>query len=285
MARPDPWGSTDMAAVQQARGADTGAMATDRTVDPAEIERFSRLAEEWWDPDGKFRPLHRFNPVRLAYIRDRICERYGRDPAADQPLKGLSLIDIGAGGGLVAEPLARLGAKVTAIDASQRNIGVASTHAAAQDLAIDYRCAAAGDLVAAGETFDVVLSLEVVEHVADRAAFLGDCGRLMRPAGAMPAGAMPGGMMPGGMMIVATLNRTAKSFLLGVVGAEYVLRWLPIGTHDWRKFVRPSELAADLRATGLRIADLTGVTYSPLSDRFSLSRDIDVNYLALAVRA
>ncbi len=242
----------------------------DRTIDPDEVEQFSRLAEEWWDPDGKFRPLHRFNPVRLGYIRDKICARFDRDPASDRPLKGLRLVDIGTGGGLVAEPLARLGASVTGVDASERNIGIARSHAEGQGLAIDYRCAAAADLVAAGEAFDVVLSLEVLEHVADRGAFIGDCARLMKPDG---------------MMIVATLNRTPKSFLLGKVAAEYVLRWLPAGTHDWRKFVRPSELAADLRRAGLRIADLKGVVYSPLSDRFSLSADIDVNYLALAERA
>lgn len=247
----------------------------DRTIDPAEVERFSRLAEEWWDPDGKFRPLHRFNPVRLGYIRDKICARFDRDPhfghghGADRPLKGLRLVDIGTGGGLVAEPLARLGASVTAIDASERNIGIARLHAEGQGLAIDYRCAAAADLVAAGEAFDVVLSLEVVEHVADRGAFIQDCASLMKPDG---------------MMIVATLNRTAKSFLLGKVAAEYVLHWLPAGTHDWRKFVRPSELAADLRRAGLRIADLKGVVYSPFSDRFSLSSDIDVNYMAMVER-
>lgn len=244
--------------------------ARDRTIDPDEVAQFARLAEEWWDPDGKFRPLHRFNPVRLAYIRDTICARFDRDPTAERPLRGLSLVDIGTGGGLVAEPLARLGASVTAIDASARNIGIARTHAEGQGLAIDYRCAAAADLVAEAAAFDVVLSLEVVEHVADRGAFLADCAHLLKPQG---------------MMIVATLNRTPKSFLLGKVAAEYVLRWLPAGTHDWRKFVRPSELAADLRRSGLRIADLKGVVYSPFSDRFSLSGDIDVNYMALAERA
>jgi 2-polyprenyl-6-hydroxyphenyl methylase/3-demethylubiquinone-9 3-methyltransferase len=246
------------------------AEALDRTIDPEEVEQFSRLAEEWWDPDGKFRPLHRFNPVRLGYIRDKICARFDRDPTADRPLQGLRLVDIGTGGGLVAEPLARLGAAVTGIDASARNIGIARLHAEGQGLAIDYRPAAAANLVAAGEVFDVVLSLEVLEHVADRGAFIQDCASLMKPDG---------------MMIVATLNRTPKSFLFGKVAAEYVLRWLPAGTHDWRKFVRPSELAADLRRSGLRIADLKGVVYSPLSDRFSLSADIDVNYLALAERA
>lgn len=242
----------------------------DRTIDPQEVEQFSRLAEEWWDPDGKFRPLHRLNPVRLAYIRDRICRRFDRDPEAERPLEGLRIVDIGTGGGLVAEPLARLGAAVTGIDASARNIGIARLHAEGQGLSIDYRCAAAGELAASGARFDVVLSLEVLEHVADRGAFVEDCARLMKPEG---------------LLLLATLNRTAKSFLLGKVAAEYVLRWLPAGTHDWRKFVRPSELAADLRRAGLRIADLKGLVYSPLTDRFSLSGDIDVNYMALAERA
>ncbi len=246
------------------------AQSIDRTIDPAEVAQFSRLAEAWWDPEGEFRPLHKLNPVRLAYIRDRICAALERDAAADRPLKGLRLVDIGTGGGLVAEPLARLGAAVTAIDASDRNIAIARAHAEGQGIAIDYRAAAAADLVAAGETFDVVLSLEVLEHVADRAAFVEDCARLMTPDG---------------LLLLATLNRTPKSFLLGKVAAEYVLRWLPAGTHDWRKFVRPSELAADLRRAGLKVADLKGIVYSPLTDRFSLSQDIDVNYMALARRA
>lgn len=244
--------------------------APDPTVDPAEVERFARIAAEWWDPDGKFRPLHRFNPVRLAFIRDSICGHVGRDPTADRPLAGLRLVDIGCGGGLVAEPMARLGATVTAIDASERNVAVARLHADGQGLPIDYRAALAGDLAAAGERFDVVLSLEVVEHVADRGAFIQHCASLLAP---------------GGLLVVATLNRTAKSFLLGKVAAEYVLRWLPPGTHDWTKFVRPSELAADLRRAGLKIAALRGVTYSPFADRFSLGDDIDVNYMALAVEA
>ncbi len=242
----------------------------DRTIDSAEVERFARMAAEWWDADGKFRPLHRLNPVRVGYIRDQLCARFGRDAHADRPLRGLRVVDVGCGGGLIAEPLARLGASVTGIDASERNIEVARNHAAGQGLAIDYRFAAAADLVAARERFDAVLSLEVVEHVADRRGFLGDCCALVAP---------------GGALFLATLNRTAKSYLLGIVAAEYVLRWLPAGTHDWNRFVRPSELAADLREAGFRLADLRGITYNLLSDRFALSQDVDVNYLALAVRA
>ena len=241
----------------------------DPSVDPQEVARFAALAEEWWDPAGKFAPLHRFNPVRLAFIRDRLAARVGRDPLGDKPLKGLRIVDVGCGGGLIAEPLARMGAAVTAIDAGQKNIAAAGAHAKAQGLAIDYRFAAAADLAKARERFDAVLSLEVLEHVADRAAFIKDCAALVKP---------------GGILILATLNRTAKSLLLGVVAAEYVLRWLPRGTHDWNKFVRPSELAADLRAADMTLTELMGVGYNPLSDKFSLQPDIDVNYMALAER-
>ena len=241
----------------------------DRSVDPAEVERFADMAGEWWDPSGKFAPLHRFNPVRLEFIRDRLAARAKRDPLGDQPLKGLRVLDVGSGGGLIAEPLARLGARVTGIDAGEKNVAVASAHAKGQGLAIDYRFASTADLVAARESFDAVLSLEVVEHVADRAAFVADCARLVEPDG---------------LLILATLNRTAKSFLFGIVAAEYVLRWLPRGTHDWNRFVRPSELAGDLRRAGMKLTELMGVGYNPISDRFSLTKDVDVNYLAVAER-
>ncbi len=240
-----------------------------RTVDPAEIGRFAAMASEWWAPHGKFRPLHKLNPVRLAYIRDQLCGHFGRDARRPRPFAGLRLLDVGCGGGLLAEPLTRLGAAVTGIDASATNIGIARTHAAESDLSIDYRHAAAETLVAAGETFDAVLALEVVEHVADLDAFVGGCAALVRP---------------GGAAILATLNRTPQSFLLAIVGAEYVLRWLPVGTHDWRKFVRPSELGAALRRHGAEIRDLTGVAYNPIGDAWRLARDLAVNYMAFAVK-
>ena len=240
------------------------------SVDPAEVDRFSAMAAEWWDGTGKFRPLHRLNPVRLAYIRDRVAARFGRDPLKLRPLSGLRLLDIGCGGGLISEPMARLGAAVTGIDASATNIGVARTHAVESDLSIDYRVAAAEDLAAAGERFDVVLCLEIVEHVADLDGFLAAAAALVRP---------------GGVLIAATLNRTPQSFLFAILGAEYVLRWLPRGTHRWEKFVRPSELAARARRSGLTVADVSGVSYSPLTDSWRLSRDLSVNYLWLATRA
>jgi len=240
------------------------------TVDAAEIARFAALADAWWDPEGEFRPLHRLNPVRLAYIRRRLIEHFGLDAKAARPLEGLRLLDVGCGGGLLSEPMARLGAKVTGIDAAERNVGVAATHARESGLAIDYRHAAVEDLAAAGERFDVVLALEVVEHVADPDLFLAGCGKVLAP---------------GGALVLATLNRTAKAFALAVVGAEYVLRWLPRGTHDWRKFLRPSELAAGLRRAGLEIEDLSGVAYNPLNDKWTLARDLDVNYMAFAVKA
>jgi 2-polyprenyl-6-hydroxyphenyl methylase/3-demethylubiquinone-9 3-methyltransferase len=243
---------------------------TAASIDPAEIARFSAMAAEWWNPVGKFRPLHKFNPVRLGFIRDCIAGHFGRDSAAPAPLSGLRLLDIGCGGGLVAEPVARLGASVVGVDASEQNIGVASTHARDAGVAVDYRCTSAEALAAAGEQFDVVLTLEVVEHVADLEGFLAACGQMVKP---------------GGLLIAATLNRTIKSYALGIVAAEYILRWLPRGTHDWKKFVRPHELAAGLRHAGLTVRDIAGVSYDPLADRWSLSRDTDVNYMMVAMKA
>ncbi len=237
------------------------------TVDPAEVARFQAMAAEWWDPAGKFRPLHKFNPVRLGFIRDRIVARLGRDPKAHRPLEGLRLLDIGCGGGLLSEPMCRLGATVIGADAGEKNIATAAVHAAGQGLAIDYRCTTAEALAAAGERFDAILNMEVIEHVADRDAFLGACSEMMKP---------------GGIMFLATLNRTLKAFGLAVIGAEYVLRWLPRGTHDWSKFVTPDELKRGLTGAGLDVAELTGVSYNPLLDNWSLSSDIAVNYMVLA---
>lgn len=240
------------------------------SIDPEDVGRFSALAAAWWDPDGAFRPLHRLNPVRLAYIRDKVIAHFGRAPGRQRPLAGLRLLDIGCGGGLIAEPMARLGAEVVGLDASDRNIAVARAHAAEAELAIDYRTAAAENLAAAPERFDVVLCLEIVEHVADLDGFLAAAAALVRP---------------GGVLIAATLNRTPQSYLFAIVGAEYVLRWLPRGTHRWQKFVRPSELAARLRRGGLTVHDMSGVTYSPIMDSWRISDDLTVNYMCLAGRA
>ncbi|MEM9682451.1 MAG: bifunctional 2-polyprenyl-6-hydroxyphenol methylase/3-demethylubiquinol 3-O-methyltransferase UbiG [Pseudomonadota bacterium] len=244
--------------------------ALDRSVDATEIAKFAAMAEEWWDPDGKFRPLHRFNPIRIEFIRDRVAAHFGKDVRSGRPLAGLKILDVGCGGGLLCEPMARLGADVTGIDATERNVEIAKSHAATMELDIDYRFCTASDLAVDGAVYDVVLNMEVIEHVADPAAFVEDCSRLVRP---------------GGMMILATLNRTAKSYLLAIVGAEYVLRWLPRGTHDWRRFVRPSELAAWIRAGGLTVSEMTGVSFNPLKDAWRLApRDLDVNYMIVADR-
>jgi len=239
------------------------------TASEDEIARFSAIAEAWWDPDGDFRPLHRLNPVRIAFIRDHLVRHFDRDPMDDRPLGGLSVLDIGCGGGLVAEPLTRLGARVTGIDASARSIRVASLHAATVGLDIRYRCAAPEDLLEEAVQFDVVVNMEVIEHVADVDAFVAASGALLRP---------------GGAMVLATLNRTLKSLAMAKVGAEYVLRWLPAGTHDWRRFLRPSELARHLRRHGLETTDVSGMTFNPLMGDWSLTRDLDVNYLVYAVK-
>jgi 2-polyprenyl-6-hydroxyphenyl methylase/3-demethylubiquinone-9 3-methyltransferase len=240
------------------------------SVDPDEVAKFAALAGQWWDPAGKFAPLHRLNPARLTFIRDRIAAHTGRDPLAERPLAGLRVLDIGCGGGLLCEPLARLGAQVTGIDAAEQNIAVAAEHAAEAGLDIDYRHGTAEDLAEAGAGFELVLNMEVVEHVADVAAFLQASAALVAP---------------GGAMALATLNRTPKSFALAIVGAEYVLRWLPRGTHDWRRFLRPSELVASLRAAGLETRELTGVVYNPLTGAWRLApHDLEVNYMVFAVK-
>lgn len=240
------------------------------TVDPAEIGRFSELAETWWDPEGPMKPLHRLMPARMRYLKDRLCRHFGRDGSVAEPLAGLRILDVGCGGGLVAEPLARLGAEVTGIDAAAKNVAAARRHSAEADLGIDYRHGTAEGLAEAGERFDAVLALEIIEHVGDLDLFVRSLGRLVRP---------------GGLVLFSTLNRTPKAYALAIVGAEYVLRWLPRGTHSFEKFVKPSELAARCRAAGLSIEDLTGLVYSPLAG-WSLSKsDLDVNYFAAAVSA
>ncbi|GAB4521870.1 MAG: bifunctional 2-polyprenyl-6-hydroxyphenol methylase/3-demethylubiquinol 3-O-methyltransferase UbiG [Roseibium sp.] len=239
------------------------------TIDSEEVARFSAMAAEWWDPTGKFKPLHRFNPVRLAYIKQEVCRQFGRDPQSPQAFKGLRFLDIGCGGGLLSEPMARLGAEVVGADPSEVNIEIARTHMVQSGLQIDYRAETAEDLAAAGETFDVVLNMEVVEHVADVPLFLEATASMVRP---------------GGLMFIATINRTLKAYALAIVGAEYVLRWLPRGTHSYDKLVRPSEIESPLQAAGMTIIERSGVSYNPLTDTWGRSRDMDVNYMLLAER-
>jgi 2-polyprenyl-6-hydroxyphenyl methylase / 3-demethylubiquinone-9 3-methyltransferase len=240
------------------------------TVDAAEVARFSAYATEWWDPRGKMAMLHRFNPVRLAFIKQAACRHFERDERRLDALAGLRVLDIGCGGGILSEPLARLGAAVVGADPSQTNVEAAKLHAAEAGVVVDYRTTTAEALADEGEGFDVVLAMEVVEHVADLGLFISRCAEMVRP---------------GGLMITATLNRTLKSFALAIVGAEYVLRWLPRGTHQWEKFVTPNELEAALERHGLRVIDETGVIYNLLADRWQLSTDMDVNYMMVAERA
>jgi 2-polyprenyl-6-hydroxyphenyl methylase/3-demethylubiquinone-9 3-methyltransferase len=239
------------------------------TVDTAEVERFSRHAGDWWAPRGPMAALHKFNPVRLAYIRDQAAARFGRNPRRLDCLKGLRILDIGCGGGILSEPLARLGAGMVGVDPAEENIEVARAHAEEQGVAVDYRTGTAEALAEAGEAFDVVLAMEVVEHVVDVLLFVSTCASMLRP---------------GGLMIAATLNRTLKSFALAIVGAEYVLRWLPRGTHQWDKFVTPRELETAIENSGLRVTGERGVVYNLFADRWQLSSDMDVNYMLAAER-
>jgi 2-polyprenyl-6-hydroxyphenyl methylase / 3-demethylubiquinone-9 3-methyltransferase len=237
------------------------------SLDPAEVEKFSKMAAEWWNPKGKFGVLHVFNPVRLDYIKEQVCARLARDPFDREPFKGLRFLDIGCGGGLLCEPMARLGAQVVGVDPAEKNIKTASVHALEMELEIDYRTGLAEDLEAAGEQFDVILNMEVIEHVADPAAFTKTCCAMLKP---------------GGIMFVATLNRTAKSFALAIVGAEYVLRWLPKGTHQWEKFITPEELKGWLLANAANPVAESGVTYHPLANEWRRSTDMGVNYMVVA---
>lgn len=245
-------------------------MESQTTVDPAEVAKFEAMAAEWWSPNGKFKPLHMLNPCRLDYITGQIAAEFDRDLASSQPFKGLRLLDIGCGGGLLSEPMARLGAEVVGADAAPRNIPVAQVHAAQSGLTIDYRHTTAEAMAAAGEQFDVVLNMEVVEHVADPMAYLTACQQLL---------------VPGGLMICSTLNRNAKSYLMAIIGAEHVMRWLPKGTHDWKKFITPDELVDLIRKAGLNPVDKKGMVFNPVSWSWSLSaRDLSVNYVTASVK-
>ncbi|NRA98773.1 MAG: bifunctional 2-polyprenyl-6-hydroxyphenol methylase/3-demethylubiquinol 3-O-methyltransferase UbiG [Rhodobacteraceae bacterium] len=240
------------------------------TIDPAEVAKFEAMAAEWWDPNGKFKPLHMLNPCRLSYVRDQIAAEFDRDITADKPFEGLRMLDIGCGGGLLSEPMARLGATVVGADAAERNIPVAQIHAEKSGLDIDYRHTTAEDLVAAGETFDVVLNMEVVEHVADPQAYTTACHDLLRP---------------GGLMICSTINRNPKSYLMAIIGAEHVMRWLPKGTHEWSKFITPDELYGLIETAGLTPVDRKGFVFNPVTWSWSLSdRDLSVNYVTASVR-
>ena len=244
-------------------------MSSDKSIDQAEVAKFSALAAEWWDPAGKFAPLHKFNPVRLGFIRDQAAAHFSRDSRSLRPFEGLALLDIGCGGGLLSEPMARLGFAVLGADASERNIGTARAHAAQAGLIVDYRAASAESLAAEGLQFDVVLNMEVVEHVADVGAYLAACAQLVKP---------------GGITIVATLNKTLKALAMAKIGAEYVLGWLPRGTHDWNRFIPPAELRAKLEDSGLTVLKTQGVSFDPLNWDWKLSTDVDVNYMVVARR-
>lgn len=239
------------------------------SIDAREVEQFARLGAQWWDPKGPMAPLHKLNPVRIGYIRDQAAARFGRDTKKLDCLKGLRILDIGCGAGILSEPLARLGAEVVGVDPASENIEVASAHAQESGVDVDYRATTAEELAANKEQFDIVLAMEVVEHVVDVPVFVKTCTSMVKP---------------GGLMVAATLNRTMKSFALAIVGAEYILRWLPRGTHQWDKFVTPDELEDALEAGGLDIVGERGIIYNLFADRWQLSSDLDVNYMVAAMR-
>lgn len=243
---------------------------TATTINDDEVAKFSAMADEWWSPDGKFKPIHKFQPVRLGYIREKAIGHFGLDGTARRPLEGLRLLDIGCGGGLLSEPMARLGATVVGADAAERNIKIASLHAAQSGLEIDYRATTSEALAATGEKFDIVLNMEVVEHVADVPLYMKSCADLVAP---------------GGLLFTATINRTLRAYALAIVGAEQVLRWLPKGTHDYAKFLTPEEISALVSRNGLKVVEKTGVVFHPLADEWRQSRDTGINYMVLAEKA
>ena len=244
-------------------------MNNDTTIDPREVEFYSRMADTWWDREGPFWPLHKLNELRVDYIRDKLCEHFGRDAGSDEPFRGLRVLDVGCGGGILSESMARLGAQVTGIDVVEKNIRVASLHASRQGLDIDYRLASASELTDSGAVFDVVLNMEVVEHVADVDAFMRDCARLTAEAG---------------VMFLSTINRTPLAWIVAIVGAEYVLGWLPRGTHRWSMFVKPGEIEAHLARGGLTVRDATGVTANPFTRRLRIVSSTAVNYMMFCAR-
>lgn len=236
-------------------------MTKNLSVDPQEIEKFSKIADQWWDLQGKFKPLHKFNPTRIKYIKEKVQQHFGQDD-----LSGLEVLDIGCGGGLLSEPMCRLGANMTSIDASEKNIKTAQVHAENSGLQINYQCATAEELAGQDKKFDLILNMEVIEHVADVKSFMQACCSLLKP---------------NGLMVVATLNRTLKSYALAIIGAEYILRWLPIGTHSWKKFLKPSEIKTIVTENGLSLKEMQGVSFNPLTDKWKRSNDINVNYMML----
>ncbi|MEM7729531.1 MAG: bifunctional 2-polyprenyl-6-hydroxyphenol methylase/3-demethylubiquinol 3-O-methyltransferase UbiG [Pseudomonadota bacterium] len=249
---------------------------TSVSVDPREMESFSRMAHDWWNPDGMFRPLHVMNGARIDLIKQAVCDHYGRDPDAERPLEGLRLLDIGCGGGLLCEPMVRLGAIVTGVDALERNVKTAKTHAEQVGLVVDYRHGTIEQVVEAGEApFDVVLNMEVIEHVANPRDFIADCARMA---------IMPSGGHPGGLMLCSTINRTLKAFAFAIVGAEYILRWLPRGTHQYEKLVKPAELRRYLDAAGMEVEQVVGMSLNPLTETWRLGDDTSINYVTVAAR-
>ncbi len=243
---------------------------TETTINADEISKFAAMADEWWDPTGKFKPLHKFNPVRLGYIRDQAIAHFGKDGSVRRPLEGLKVLDIGCGGGLLSEPLTRLGASVVGIDAGEKNIRIAALHAGQSGLAIDYRATTAEALAAGTERFDIVLNMEVVEHVDNVPLYMKSCAELVAP---------------GGLLFTATINRTPRAYALAIVGAERVLGWLPKGTHDFKKFLTPDEIGALVSRNGLKVIERTGVVFHPIADEWRQSRDLGINYMVLAEKA